>query len=291
MKYIALTPPAIATERPWWFGVAKSLWGGTDKHPSERSFLIKLDWFLLSSSCAGYFLKTLNSSDVGTAYVNGMKEHYDILSNQYNNMDTMRTVGYIIGQIPSNLILHRISARYYLAGLEVLWSILRVLLVTPKSLGEMYTSRFIIGLTESVYFPGLEYLMGSWYSREELSKRSTIFACTATAAGLISSPVQHAILESKWSHAHNLKPFQMMFVIDAAISVPIALYTTSLHKHPLHYHCLLFQRNRCPCYSWKKKKNWCSIKHREKYTWYIWVLPALFLTFNNSYQPVSSQAF
>ncbi|KAH3674689.1 hypothetical protein WICMUC_003105 [Wickerhamomyces mucosus] len=305
LKYIDLepdnSPEEVARKGKWWYKTLQFLWDGTDKHPLERKFLIKLDWFLLSSSCAGYFLKTLNSSNIGTAYVNGMKEHYHMTGNQYNYMSTMWTVGYIIGQVPSNLVLHRISARYYLAALEIIWAILTVLLVVPKTLSGFYALRFFIGLTESGYFPGLEYLMGSWFSKEEISKRSTLFACAGTAAGLISGPVQQAILTSGWSHNY-LQPFQWMFVIDAAIGVPIAIYTLFTDPNtPSTTTAFYFNETDVRVGLERRRRIGAQLNTRAKYTfakiksffstWHIWIFPWLFLAFNNSYQPIGSTAF
>lgn len=298
---IELDDAEIKRRSTWWYQVSLFLWDSVDKHPLERSFLFKLDFFLLSSSMLGYFIKTLNQSNVGTAYVNGMKEHYEMNGNQYNYLTTLWTVGYIIGQVPSNLILHRISARYYLASLELIWAILTVLMVTPKSLSGMYALRFFIGLTESGYFPGLEYLIGSWYSRKELTKRATFFACAGVAAGLVSGPLQQQILGAEWAQ-HGLKPFQWMFVIDAVISTPIAFYTlfvdpntpsttTAFYFNDTDKKVALERRRRIGAqlntrepYTWPKIKSFFN-------TWHVYVFPILFLAFNNAYQPISSQAF
>ncbi|CAM9012065.1 unnamed protein product [Wickerhamomyces anomalus] len=253
------------------------------------------------SSMLGYFIKTLNQSNLGTAYVNGMKEHYEMNGNQYNYLTTLWTVGYIIGQVPSNLILHRISARYYLASLELLWAILTVLMVTPKTLSGMYALRFFIGLTESGYFPGLEYLIGSWYSRQELSKRAAFFGCAGTAAGLVSGPLQQRILTSEWAQ-HGLKPFQWMFVIDAIISAPIAFYTLFVDPNtPSTTTAFYFNDTDKKIALERRRRIGAQLNTREAYTlkkiksffntWHIYVFPILFLAFNNAYQPITSQVF
>ncbi|CAM9019872.1 unnamed protein product [Wickerhamomyces anomalus] len=298
---VDLTKEEIEKRDTWFYKLRLFLWDSVDKHPLEKSFLLKLDFFLLSSSMLGYFIKNLNQSNVGTAYVNGMKEFYHMDGNQYNYMTTLWTVGYIIGQIPSNLILHRISARYYLAGLELSWAILTALLIVPKSLNGVYALRFLIGLLESGYFPGLEYLIGSWYSRKELTKRSTFFACAGTAAGLITGPLQQSILDSKWAQK-GLEPFQWMFVIDAIISAPVAFYTlfadpntpsttTAFFFNETDKNVALERRRRIGAqlntrepYTWTKIKSFFT-------TWHIWLLPVLFLTFNNSFTPISQQSF
>ncbi|GME78819.1 unnamed protein product [Ambrosiozyma monospora] len=83
---IVETEESLARKQKWWYKVAHYFWDGLDKHPKEQSFLLKLDWFLLSSSMCGYFIKNLNQSNITTAYVNGMKEYYDMENNQLNYM-------------------------------------------------------------------------------------------------------------------------------------------------------------------------------------------------------------
>ncbi|CCH44172.1 putative transporter SEO1 [Wickerhamomyces ciferrii] len=298
---VELTPEEIKRRETWWYKASIFFWDSVDKHPKERAFLFKLDFFLLSSSMLGYFIKTLNQNNVGTAYVNGMKEHYEMNGNQYNYLTTLWTVGYIIGQVPSNLILHRISARYYLASLEITWAILTVLMVTPKSLNGMYALRFFIGLTESGYFPGLEWLIGSWYSPAELSKRASFFGNAGVAAGLVSGPLQQKILTAEWAQ-HGLKPFQWMFVIDAVISAPIGFYTLFVDPNtPSTTTAFYFNEEDKLIALERRRRIGAQLNTREPYTfkkiksffntWHIYVFPILFLAFNNSYQPISSQAF
>lgn len=283
-----------------WYKLKLFLWDSVDKHPTEKKFLMKLDFFLISSSMLGYFIKQLNASNVKTAYINGMDEYFNMNQNQYNYLNTLWTVGYIIGQIPSNLILHRISARYYLGGLEIVWAILTVLMITCKSLNGLYAIRFFVGLTESGYFPGLEYLVGSWYGREELSKRSTFFAVAGVASGLVSGPLQSTILNN-FSDS-SLPPFKWMFVFDAVISFPIGIYTMFVDPNtPSTTNAWYWtnddklvalerrrrigaQLNTRRKYTWKKIKSFFN-------TWHIYVFPLVFLAYNNSCAAINQPTF
>ncbi|KAG5420890.1 hypothetical protein I9W82_002771 [Candida metapsilosis] len=275
------------------FKIKRFFWDGTGKHPKEQKYLFKLDFFLLTSSCLGYFIKNLNQSNVTTAYVNGMEEYYDMNNNQYNYMVTLFTVGYIIGQIPSNMILHRISARFYLGGLEILWSILTLLMITvpPTNIKGMYALRFFIGFLESGYFPALEYLLGSNYGTPELSKRSSYFAISSGLAGIISPVLQEAIIK-RFGHS-SLPPFKWMFVFDAIISFPIGIYTMIVDPNtPSTTDAFYFteedklvglerrrligaQLNTRQPFTWQKIKSFFN-------TWHIYVFPLLFLCYNNS---------
>lgn len=273
------------------FKIKRFLWDGADKHPKEQLYLFKLDLFLLSSSMLGYFIKNLNQSNVTTAYVNGMSEYYEMNNNQYNYLITLWTIGYIIGQIPSNLILHRISARYYLGGLEFLWGVLTLLMITCKNLKLLYALRFFVGLLESGYFPGMEYLVGSNYSASEISTRSAYFAVAGNVAGLISGPLQLAILK-RFKHS-SLPPFKWMFVFDAVISIPIALYTMLVDPNtPSTTDAFYFTEQDKLVGLERRRRMGAQLNTREKYTWrkiksffdtwHIYVFPLLFLAYNNT---------
>ena len=297
---VKLTPEEIQRRLTLWFKIKLFLWDSTDKHPKERVFLGKLDFFLLSSAMLGYFIKTLNQQNVQTAYVNGMKEYYEMNQNQLNYLTTLWTVGYIVGQIPSNLILHRISARFYLGGLELIWAFLTIMMITCKSLHGLYAIRFLLGLTEAGYFPGLEYLLGSWYSRKELTKRSTFFAVAGVAAGMVSGPLQQAIL-GRFSHTH-LPAFKWMFVFDAVISFPVAFYTMLVDPNtPSSTTAWYFTKEEKLIGLERRRRVGAQLNTRQKYTWkkiksffntwHIFVFPFIFLAYNNSCIILSQPTF
>lgn len=299
---VHLTPEELKRRSKWWYKTSVFLWDSADKHPKERSFLFKLDFFLMSSAMLGYFIKTLNQTNIKTAYVNGMKEHYDMTGNDYNYLNTLWTVGYIIGQIPSNLILQRISARYYIAGLEFTWAFLTVLMILPKGMNGLYALRFFIGLTEAGYFPGLEYLIGSWYSAKELNKRSTLFACAGTAAGLVSGPLQQSILDASFTHGSRWAPFQWMFIFDAVISAPVAFYTLFADPNtPSTTNAWFFTTDDKLVALERRRRIGAQLNTREPYTlkkilsffntWHIWVFPWLFFCFRLVNVAVSSNGF
>ncbi|KAM9938586.1 hypothetical protein OXX80_001928 [Metschnikowia pulcherrima] len=262
------------------YRVKRFLWDGTGKHPKEQSYLMKLDTCLLSSAMLGYFIKSLNQSNINTAYINGMSEYYDMQNNQYNYLVTLWTIGYIVGQIPSNLILHKISARYYLGGLELMWSALTLLSVTCRRLPALYAVRFFLGLSESGYFPGMEYLLGSNYSAAEISSRGAFFAVAGNMASLISGPLQLALLR-RFENS-SIEPFKWLFVVDALISFPVGLYTILLGP--------TLQAPRMPQIHTGQNYTLCKIRSFFD-TWHIYVFPLLFMAYNNACSAWGQPAF
>ncbi|ODV97763.1 hypothetical protein PACTADRAFT_36846 [Pachysolen tannophilus NRRL Y-2460] len=299
---VHLTPEELERRKTWKYKLAIFFWDSADKHPKERKFLLKLDFFLLSSAMLGYFIKTLNYSNIATAYVNGMSDYYDMESNQYNTVQMLWTVGYIIGQIPSNLILHRISARYYLGCLEIVWSLLTICMVSCKTMHQLYAIRFLVGLTESGFFPAMEYLIGSWYSPAELSKRESLFACSGTAASMVSGPLQDAVLNGVAKSSTRYQAFQWLFIVDAIISFPIAIYTMTADPNtPSTSTAWYFSKEDKLIAKERRRRIGAQLNTREKYTWkkiksffttwHIWVFPILFLCYNNSCTAISEPTF
>lgn len=131
------------------------IWDTFDKSPEERHFLFKLDAAILTFASLGYFIKYLDQVNVNNAFVSGMKEDLGLYGNELNYMQTCWTVGYVIGEIPSNLILTRIRPRYWIPAMELLWGVLTFTLSRAQSARTIYIIRFFVGLAESTFYPGM----------------------------------------------------------------------------------------------------------------------------------------
>ncbi|PQE04982.1 MFS transporter Liz1 Seo1 protein [Rutstroemia sp. NJR-2017a BBW] len=102
------------------------IWDTLDKTPEERRFLFKLDLAVLTFASLGYFIKNLDQSNINNAFVSGMqadqnirKEDLGLYGNQLNYMVATWTAGYVIGEIPSNIILTRVRPAIWIPTIEV----------------------------------------------------------------------------------------------------------------------------------------------------------------------------
>ncbi|KAF2431628.1 putative MFS transporter Liz1/Seo1 [Tothia fuscella] len=197
------------------------LWDSFDKSPEERWFLFKLDAALMTFASLGFFLKYLDQINIFSAFVSGMKEDLSLYGNQLNYMTSLWTVGYIIGQLPSNLILTRVRPRYWIPTMEVIWSVLTFLLSRATSAKHLYVLRFFIGLAESSFYPGITYILGSWYRKDELAKRSGIFFCSGILGASVSGYLAGGLYSLNGKGGY--RGWQWLFIIDGCISLPIAL--------------------------------------------------------------------
>jgi len=143
------------------------LWDSTNVSKEERKFLFKLDATLLTFGTLGMLIKWIDTSNITNAFVSGMKEDLNLYGNQYNYIVVAWTVGYIVGQLPSNLILTRVPAHVWIPFQEVGWTVFTFALAGAKSYEALLGLRFVVGLFEAGYWPALYYVLGSWYTKRE----------------------------------------------------------------------------------------------------------------------------
>ena len=79
---------------------------------------------------------------------------------ELNYMQTAWSVGYVLGGVPTNLILTRVRPSLFIPCIEVMWGVLTLCLVACKSWQTMCAVRFLVGLFESAIFPGFIYIIG-----------------------------------------------------------------------------------------------------------------------------------
>ncbi|KAK7408489.1 hypothetical protein QQX98_009356 [Neonectria punicea] len=264
------------------------VWDTLDKPKKERRFLFKLDSVILTFACLGYLIKNLNQININNAYVSGMKEDLNMAGNELNYMQTLWTVGYVLGEIPSNLLLTRVRPSIWIPACEVTWSVLTIIMAKCTNVRQIYALRFFIGLAESTFYPGMQYIIGSWYRKDELAKRSCIFHASGSIGGMFSGYLMASVYHLDGTY--GFKGWQWLFIIDTVISLPIAIagffFFPDLPEITRAWYLskddialaqkrmeLEGRANRAP-YTFAKIKRIFS-------SWHIYLLTLLYILFNN----------
>lgn len=151
-----------------------------------------------------------------------MKEDLAMDANQLNLIDIAWTLGYVIGQLPSQVIITKVRPSIWIPSCELVWTILTFCLAGATSWHYVLVIRFFVGLVESIFYPAAHFLIGSWYKPSELGKRACIFHASSAIAAMCSGYLQAAVykgLNGTGGHAG----WQWLFVMDAVISFPICI--------------------------------------------------------------------
>ncbi|KAF2494001.1 pantothenate transporter [Lophium mytilinum] len=196
---------------------------GTQNKPGERALVQKLDFFILTFCCLMYFLNYLDRSNLANAYLSGMKEDLNFKGNQFNQINTVFTVGYTIGQVPCNVALYYIKPRIFFPSMMVIWAGLTMCTAAVHNPQGIMAIRFFQAIAESSTFVGTHYILGSWYTEKELGKRSGIFTASGLAGTMIGGFIQTGI-NSSMDGLSGLAGWRWLFIIDGIITLPVALY-------------------------------------------------------------------
>ncbi|KAJ9143834.1 MFS general substrate transporter [Pleurostoma richardsiae] len=274
------------------------LWDTLDKSPEERRFLFKLDAALLTFASLGYFIKYLDQININNAFVSGMKEDLGLYGNQLNYMQTCWTVGYVIGEIPSNMLLTRIRPSIWIPACEVTWAVLTILIAKCSNVTQIYVLRFFIGLAESAFYPGMQYIIGSWYRRDELAKRSCIFHASGAIGTMFSGYLMAAVYHL--GGVHGFKGWQWLFIIDTVISLPIAVagffvlpdLPEITRVWYLSKEEIAIAQKRMALEGRANRAPWTKAKFKKVFTsWHLYALTALYIFFNNGNGASGQPAF
>ncbi|CAH0040318.1 unnamed protein product [Clonostachys rhizophaga] len=222
--------------------IREIVWDSLDRKPEERRMIAKLDFFILTWASLAYFSKNLNSNNLSNAYVSGMKEELPVIGNEYQTLTTMWTIGYVVSQIPSQLVCTRVRLSIWCPTWELIWVLVTFATAAVKTSHQLYACRFFVGLAEGTFYPAVHTVLGAWYTKqEELAKRSCIFFATAFIGsmfsgylvrsgmsfdfeGRLSDTSQQAALHTGMNGVHGLSGWRWLFIFDGVITLPMALW-------------------------------------------------------------------
>lgn len=131
-------------------------------------------------------------------------------------------VGYVIFELPSNLLAARIGVRKTLLRIMVLWGALTVLLMFVKSAHGLYLLRFLLGAAEAGFFPGVVLYLTYWFPVQRRGRILSIFVMAVPLAGIVGGPLSGGIM----SHLHGVFGFagwQWLFLIEGVPAIVLGL--------------------------------------------------------------------
>ncbi|KAK9344260.1 major facilitator superfamily domain-containing protein [Lipomyces starkeyi] len=169
-----------------------------------------------------YWLNYLDRNAIALARLDDIEEDLGLTGTQYQTCVSILFVGYLIGQVPSNMFITRTKPSYYMSVCMAMWAIVSSLTAVSRNFTGLLLTRFFLGITEAPYYPGALYLLSIFYTRKEIATRISILYTgniLATAfAGLIAAGVF-----SGMSGAAGISGWQWLFILQGAVTFVIAI--------------------------------------------------------------------
>ncbi|GAB7532051.1 MFS transporter [Pseudomonas sp. 3A(2025)] len=131
-------------------------------------------------------------------------------------------VAYALFGVPSNLALDRIGPRRWIATLMVVWGVMSTGMLLVETASGFYTLRFLLGVAEAGFFPGILVYLNRWYPAGRRAQITALFAIAVPMAGVIGGPLSGMILENL-NNAGSLRGWQWMFLLEGSPVVLLGL--------------------------------------------------------------------
>ena len=127
-------------------------------------------------------------------------------------------IGYFIFEVPSNIILHKVGARVWIARVMITWALISAAMMFVTTPTMFYLARFALGLAEAGLFPGVLLYLTYWFPAQRRGKIIALFMTAIPMSGIIGGVLSGWILHSL-SGAHGLAGWQWLFLVEAVPSL------------------------------------------------------------------------
>jgi ACS family tartrate transporter-like MFS transporter len=132
-------------------------------------------------------------------------------------------IGYLLFEVPGNMILQRIGARIWISRIMISWGIVVIITAAASSAAELFILRFLLGVAEAGFFPGIILYITRWFRREDLARAVALFMTALAASNIVGAPVSTWILDN--IHWFGIAGWRWLFVLEGLPALVLGVVT------------------------------------------------------------------
>ena len=170
-----------------------------------------------------YVFAFIDRVNVGFAKLQ-MQHDLNLSDAAYGTAAGIFFIGYFFFEVPCNIALQKIGAKYWLGPIMIAWGIVSGSTMLVKNEFQFYLVRCILGIVESGFFPGVILYLTFWYTGRYRAKMVAAFMTAIPISGLIGSPISGWLLDAM-SSVGGLRGWQWLYLVEAAPSVIAGIVT------------------------------------------------------------------
>ncbi len=187
----------------------------------EKATYAKLTWRLLPLLFAGYVVAYLDRVNVGFAKLQ-MATDLRLSDTVFGLGAGIFFIGYFLFEVPSNLILHRVGARIWIARIMITWGLVSGAMIFVSSPTSFYVIRFLLGAAEAGFFPGIVLYLTYWFPARRRAAMMAVFMSAIALSGILGGPFSGWIMQAL-PGVWGFSGWQWMFIGEALPSIAVGV--------------------------------------------------------------------
>jgi MFS transporter, ACS family, tartrate transporter len=178
----------------------------------QTRVLRKITWRIVPFIMLLYFVAFIDRVNIGFASLT-MNKDIGLSPTVYGFGAGIFFWGYFLFEVPSNIILHKVGARIWIARVMITWGIVSAAMAFVQGPTSFYVLRFLLGVAEAGFFPGIILYLSYWFPARQRAAVTALFMAAAPLSTVLGSPVSGALLEM--DGMLGFKGWQWLFVLEA----------------------------------------------------------------------------
>lgn len=193
-----------------------------DRAALEAKIYSKVDWRLIPFLFLCYILAYLDRVNLGFAKLQ-MTKDLGLSDAAFAAGAGIFFIGYFFFEVPSNILLKKYGARAWIARIMISWGIISSLMMFTRTEWAFYGMRFLLGIAEAGFFPGIIYYLTLWYPSRLRSTRTALFVSAIAVSGVLGNPISGAIMDTLSGKA-GLTGWQWLFLLEGIPSILVGIW-------------------------------------------------------------------
>ncbi|KAI9042015.1 MFS general substrate transporter [Aspergillus affinis] len=190
--------------------------------PGEtRRALLKVDLLILPFIVICFCFLQFDRTNIGNALTDTLRADIQVDNSAINLAQTLFTVGFVITELPFNVISRYMGPERFLPITMFLWGVATWSQIFIKNASGLQAARFFIGALEGGYIPGFALYISKFYTNQELALRYAIFWASNSFAGILGGPFAIGLLSL--GGRHGLGGWQWLFLIEGVLTCFLGL--------------------------------------------------------------------
>ncbi|HCA5139197.1 TPA: MFS transporter [Acinetobacter baumannii] len=188
---------------------------------AEKQLIKKVAWKIMPLIMVCYLFAFFDRINISFAKFQ-LQADLSLSNTAYGLGASLFVIGYVIFEVPSNLLLHKFGARKWIARIMISWGVATALMVFVTTEWQFYVLRFLIGAMEAGFAPGVLYYMTLWFPQSYRGRIISLFFLASAFSGIFGGPISGVLLSSL-DGVMNMRGWHWLFLVGGVPCVLLGL--------------------------------------------------------------------